>query len=223
MEFGNLKDFKKLREYLENHLMDKSEPISCKLLDHISKNDEIVLVDTEENELDSFHHSSEACNLAKQITAISYLLSSPRSNIACTHFQGVVLVQLDIFRETLREISKRANIYQETVAEKSVRSWSGYIKHPSGTAFAHTCFSEFTLADEIKIDTDFLLSISDIKAQERDSLKNGLQNKIVTIEYPTRLLIERFLSDCETRIRQIITHELPMKSQNRIRAKLLDE
>lgn len=223
MEFGNLEDFNKLHKHLAKCLMDENEPISCRLFDHLSEDVEIVLVDAKENELLSFHHSAKACNLAEQITAISYLLRSPRSSIACAHLQGVVLVQLDIFRETLREITQSTDTYHETIAEKIIRSWSGYIKHPSGTALAHVCFAEFEFANEIKIDTDFLLSISDMKARERDRLKNDLQDKIVTIEYPNRLMIEEFLSDCEARIRKIISLERLVHSRNRVHAGLLEE
>jgi hypothetical protein len=221
MEFGNLKDFKKLRKYLEKCLMDDAQPISCRLFDHLSNDDEIVFVDANEDELLSFHHSAKACNLADQITAISYLLSSPRSNIACAHLQGIFLVQLDILRETLREITQSNDTYKETYAEKFVRSWSGYIKHPSGTAFAHTCFAEFELDNEVKINTEYLFSISDIKAHERDSLKNKLQDQIVTVEYPKRQLIEKFISDCETRIQKIIALESSVKLEKRVQVKLL--
>lgn len=223
MDFGNSRDFKKLCQHLAKCLMDEEEPISCKLFDHLFEDDEIVLVDARENELLSFQHSAKACNLAGQITAISYLLRSPRSNIACTHLQGAVLVQLDIFRETVREITQSADTYQKTDGEKVVRSWSGYIKHPSGTAFAHTCFAEFEFANEIKIDTDYLLSISDMKARERDRLKNDLQDNIVTIEYPNRLMIEEFISDCAARIQKIISLETSGKLRNRVYARLLEE
>jgi hypothetical protein len=201
----NLGNFQELRKLLNETLRDEfGAPISCRLYDAPDSNGAIALIDDTEEVID--FHIAEACNIAALVNSLERVLSLPRSNVACNELSEVLLLTLDVLRENIRDASA-SDRYQETEADKNIRSWAGFIKHPKDYVFAHRCFSEIyppTTPTTVLIDSSFLKNWSGLNSRERDAKKNDLANRIVAVEMPSVCEISDFFNSCAGHLTKLV-------------------
>ncbi|WP_029618004.1 hypothetical protein [Pseudorhizobium marinum] len=128
----NRADFPRLKASLSETLTDDiGDPLSCLLHETPHSNDLLNLSfgDAEHE----FYHVAEACNIASVIASIKRILSLPRSNLACEEMAEVLLLRLDVLREYICTAIKRSQSvqYAETEADRVIRRWAGFLKHPN--------------------------------------------------------------------------------------------
>ncbi|MGO7906877.1 hypothetical protein ELG83_24770 (plasmid) [Rhizobium leguminosarum] len=200
-------DFRTLTQQLHQSLIAQNgEPLSCELYATPFSHGSITV---EYDNGDQDHHVAEACNIAAVISSIGRILSLPRSNIACEEMSEVLLLRLDVLREYIRAAIETAHkgTYSETDADRMVRRWAGFLKHPSEYVFAHRCLSSTgTTFDPpaIEINCAFLASWDKLKLYERDQKKSDLAHQIVSVNFPSIAKIDAFFKATANHINKLI-------------------
>lgn len=202
----NLSDFQELRNQLKNALRDQSgEPISCRLYGASAAQGSLSIT-SESGDLVDFH-IAEACNIASIINSLERILSLPRSSVACNELSEILLLTLDVLRENIRAASV-SDHYQETDADKKVRSWAGFIKHPKDYVFAHRCLADIypsTDPPTVVIDSNFLEKWSGLKHREKDLKKHELANRIVAVKMLSVSDLSNFFESCAEHISKMLS------------------
>ncbi|TBC98940.1 hypothetical protein ELH24_09770 [Rhizobium ruizarguesonis] len=207
MAYGKA-DFRRLKIILCETLTDDTgDPLSCLL--HETPHSHGLLNLSFCGGEHEFHHVAEACNIANVITSIERILSLPRSNIACQEMAEVLLLRLDVLREYICTAIKRSESshYSETEADRAIRRWAGFLKHPSNYVFAHSCFSDLEVSFDppaIEIDCDFLASWDSLKIGERDQRKSELAHRLVIVRLPETGKIEAFFKSSADHLKHLI-------------------
>ncbi|TBG84492.1 hypothetical protein ELG69_10420 [Rhizobium leguminosarum] len=207
MAYGKA-DFRRLKVILcETLTDDNGDPLSCLL--HESPHSHGLLNLSFCGGEHEFHHVAEACNIANVITSIERILSLPRSNIACQEMAEVLLLRLDVLREYICTAIKRSETshYSETEADRAIRRWAGFLKHPSDYVFAHGCFSDLEMSFDppaIEIDCAFLTSWDSLKIGERDQRKSDLAHRLVIVRLPGIDKIEAFFKSSADHLKDLI-------------------
>ncbi len=204
----NKADFLRLREAFRNSLVADGEPISCRLHDADNSHGLLTLVMPDGEHLPL--HVAEACNIANVIKSIERILSLPRSNVACEEMSEVLLLRLDVLREYLVAAIKRQEgaTYMETEADRVIRRWAGFLKHPSDFVFAHSCLSSWEISFDpapIDIDCAFLANWDDLKPYERDRKKSDLAHSIVRVQLPQVSKVESFFQSSAKHLQELLT------------------
>ncbi|MDU0343188.1 hypothetical protein [Bosea rubneri] len=190
--------FRELKAEFDTALLDADgDPRSCRLYD-------VEMVEGDFKESDDLAavlhqlHIPEACNIAAVISSVQRLLSLPRSEVACRELSEVLITSLDMLRENIRDAVGHAAGYQETDADRVIRRWAGFLKHPRQYVFAHRCFdgSELGDLDRIEIDTEFLTSWDQLNARERDRKKAELARKFTVAKLPAVSELTNFFVSC---------------------------
>ncbi|WP_372990258.1 hypothetical protein [Sulfitobacter sp.] len=201
-------DFLVLRVRLNRSLRDQSgEPLSCQLYDCDSAAGSLSLIDDYGDEVE--FHVAEACNIANLITSLDRILSLPRSNIACSDMSEIFLISLDVLREYIQAASE-PDRYQETEADKNIRAWAGFIKHPQRYVFAHRCLSdsyEDANPETATISTNYLRSWDGLNRREKDARKADLAHRIVAVELPSVDEVSEFYNSCAKHLQVLIKSE----------------
>ncbi len=200
-------DFVKLRSSLREKLIgEDNEPLSCQLYDAPSSKGSLSL-EFEDGSSELFH-VAEACNIAKVIASVDRILSLPRSNIACEELSEVLLLRLDVLREYVETTFKNTHggQYKQTEADKVIRRWAGFLKHPCDYVFAHRCSPWELEFDEptIEINCDFLASWDTFNSKVRDEKKSELANQAVSVTLPETLKLDAFFHSTADHLRKLI-------------------
>ncbi|TBD43456.1 MULTISPECIES: hypothetical protein [Rhizobium] len=201
-------DFQRLKARLSETLTDDTgDPLSC-LLHEAPHSHGLLNLSFGDGER-GFSHVAEACNIANVITSIERILSLPRSNIACEEMAEVLLLRLDVLREYIYTANKRSQSvqYAETEADRVIRRWAGFLKHPSDYVFAHSCFSDLEISFDppaIDIDCAFLASWDSLKIGERDQRKAELAHQLVIVRLPEIGKIEAFFKSSADHLKLLI-------------------
>lgn len=201
-------DFQRLKVTLSEILTDDTgEPLSC-LLHETPHSHGLLNLKFGDGE-DEFLHVAEACNIASIITSIKRILSLPRSNVACEEMAEVLLLRLDVLREFICTAIKRSESvqYAETEADRVIRRWAGFLKHPSDYVFAHSCFSDLEIPFDppaIEIDCSFLANWDRLSISERDQRKSELAHRLVIVRLPETRKIESFFKSSGDHLKQLI-------------------
>lgn len=186
---------------------ENNEPLSCVLYESPSVHGALIV--QFDDGVEDHYHVAEACNIAAVINSVRRILSLPRSEIACEEMSEVLILRLDVLREYIRatvETSHKGS-YSESEADKMIRRWAGFLKHPSDYVFAHRCLSSDGVTYEppaIEIDCAFLTRWDSLKPRERDMMKADLKNQIVTVGLPAVDQIEAFLTSSAQHINELI-------------------
>ncbi len=201
-------DFSKLHAALRKALFDSNnEPIFCQLHSYPNAKGAIVVQDEEGEALDL--HVAEACNIASVVCSIERILSLPRSNIACQDLSEVLLLRLGVLREYIRaSFDAEFNAsYQETPADKIIRQWAGFLKHPGDYVFAHRCLVSWDIIredDKVGIDTNYLTAWDGLSGKEKDKKKDELRNKISNIVLPPNHDVVSFFESCRSHLENLV-------------------
>jgi len=144
------------------------------------------------------------------IKSIERILSLPRSNVACEEMSEVLLLRLDVLREYLVAAIKRQEgaTYMETEADRVIRRWAGFLKHPSDFVFAHSCLSSWEIFFDpapVDIDCAFLANWDGLKPYERDQKKSDLAHSIVRVQLPQVSKIEAFFESAMNHLQNLVT------------------
>lgn len=200
-----LKEFSELRKRLNGSLMDQSgAPLSCCLYECKSARGSLSVINEAGDELAC--HVAEACNIASLINSLERILSLPRSNIACSEISEIFLLTLDVLREYIRAATV-ACPYHETQADKTIRAWAGFIKHPKDYVFAHICLSEFHEDSDphsATITSQFLRNWDGLNNRQKDEKKAALADCIVVVELPSIDEISEFFDSCAKHLQALI-------------------
>jgi hypothetical protein len=200
-----LGDFLELRKRLNNSLKDQSgEPLSCHLYDCEGATGSLTLLDETGDVID--FHIAEACNIAGLIGSLNRILSMPRSNVACSEMSEIFLMSLDVLREYIRAASA-PDRYQEADADKNIRAWAGFIKHPQEYVFAHRCLSdtyEDLNPEAVNITSKYLKSWDGLNKREKDAKKAALAHRIVAVELPSIDEVSEFYESCSLHLQAMI-------------------
>lgn len=201
-------DFQRLKTSLDETLTDDTgEPLSC-LLHEAPRSHGLLNLDFGDGEHE-LYHVAEACNIANVITSIKRILSLPRSNVACEEMAEVLLLRLDVLREYICATIKRSQSVQhaETEADRVIRRWAGFLKHPSDYVFAHSCFSDLEVSFDppaIEIDCAFLANWDSLKISERDQRKSELAHRLVIVRLPEIGKVEAFFKSSADHLKDLI-------------------
>lgn len=201
-------DFRRLRAKLrETLILRDGSPLSCSLheAEHAHGLLTLILPDGEHMPL----HVAEACNIADIVSSVDRILALPRSNVACRDMAEVLLLRLDVLREYIAAAVKRHEglCYGETEADRVIRRWAGFLKHPSEYVFAHRCLSSWEIAFDppaIRIDCSFLRGWDALKQSERDLKKTDLAHHVVEVHLPAVEQIEKFLEAASSHLEALI-------------------
>lgn len=204
----NKADFLRLREVFRDSLVANGEPISCRLHEADNSHGLLTLVMPDGEHLPL--HVAEACNIASVIKSIERILCLPRSNVACEEMTEVLLLRLDVLREYMVAAIRRQEgaIYMETEADRVIRRWAGFLKHPSDFVFAHSCLSSWEISFDpapIDIDCAFLATWDGLKPHERDRKKSDLAHSIVRVKLPHLSKIEEFFESSKKHLQDLVT------------------
>lgn len=201
-------DFQRLKASLSETLTDNAgEPLSCLL--HETPGSHGLLNLSFGNGDNEVLHVAEACNIASVITSIKRILSLPRSNLACEQMAEVLLLRLDVLREYICAAIKRSEAvqYAETEADRVIRRWAGFLKHPNDYVFAHSCFSDLDVSFDppaIEIDCAFLTNWDTLKISERDQRKSELAHRLVIVRLPGIDKIAAFFKSSADHLKDLI-------------------
>ncbi len=198
----DLKDFSELCMLFSKILKtDSEDPLSCLLYE---SNDATRSISSAGDDGDI--HIAEACNIAGHIQAVEQILSLPSSDIACADLSEMFLLSLDVLREYIRA-ALPADRYLEMAADRNIRAWSGFIKHPKDYVFAHRCFSDTDVnldPSVVVIDSDFLKNWEGLSSREKDQRKMDLAHRTVTVELPSIDEVSDFFGSCAKHINDLI-------------------
>lgn len=197
-------EFRELKAAFDAALLGTDgEPKSCRLYD--DDLEEIEISDDLASMLRQFH-IPEACNIAGVISSIQRLLGLPRSDVACSELSEVLIISLDMLRENIRDaVGDRG--YLESDADRSIRRWAGFLKHPRNYVFAHRCFDdddELEALKPIKIDTEFLAAWDQLRTREKDRKKAELARNFVVATLPAVPELTNFFASCATHLDLLI-------------------
>lgn len=190
--------FRELKAAFDTALLDaEGEPRSCGLYT-------VEVAEADFKEADDLAavlhqlHIPEACNIAGVISSVQRLLNLPRSDVACGELSEVLIISLDMLRENIRDAVGHAAGYQETEADRSIRRWAGFLKHPRQYVFAHRCFDDSELGDleRVKIDTEFLTAWDRLNSREKDRKKSELARKFAVATLPAVSELTNFFASC---------------------------
>lgn len=207
----NLADFRLLLAAFNDNLTnEEGEALSCQLHETEFANGNIRF-EIGDTTIDD-HHAAEACNVAGVISSVSRILSLPRSTIACEEMSEVLLLRLDVLREYIAALftGRLTSEYRETRADKTIRRWAGFLKHPKEYVFAHRCLASWDLAFDpplIKIDTAFLSQWDDLNSKQRDSRKTELAHHPVSVELPETTEITAFFTSCREHLTRLMSQK----------------
>ncbi|RNF33372.1 hypothetical protein A7A09_016565 [Paracoccus methylarcula] len=116
-----------------------------------------------------------------------------------------MLLRLDVLREYIRDLL--GDTYtQEQDAERLVRNWAGFLKHPRGFALAHRCDFEWEDAEGIlRLDNEAVKEFGRIRQNDdKDRAKEKYRNNPVEVILPTVDEIESFFKVCQNRMQAAI-------------------
>ncbi|CDZ31171.1 Hypothetical protein NGAL_HAMBI490_60500 [Neorhizobium galegae bv. officinalis] len=201
-------DFRRLLATLRGTLITREgEPLSCALHDAEHSHGLLTLVLPDGKLLPL--HVAEACNIADVIKSVERILNMPRSNVACSELSEVLLLRLDVLREYIAAAVKRHDglSYTETEADRVIRRWAGFLKHPSDYVFAHRCLASWELSFDppaIQIDCAFLAAWDAFRPAERDQKKSDLAHQVVEVELPEVAKIEAFFQSSAKHVGDLI-------------------
>jgi hypothetical protein len=197
-------DFRTLRQRFREKLFhnDVDEPLIC-ALHECSNAPGTVEITYPDGSKDV--HVAEACNVAAVVASLDRLLSLPRSTVACEDLSEVLLLRLDVLREYVRDLVPYATV-DEDQAEKTIRAWAGFLKHPRGFVLAHRCIVDWgDFDDAVCLDNDAVAAFSALGgAQEKDAAKDRYKNIPVDVCLPTVAELEAFLVVSRRRMTQAI-------------------
>jgi len=214
----NKSDFRTLHSALRNTLIaNDGQPLSC-LLHDMDHPHGLITLQLPDGAFEPLH-VAEACNIANVIKSVERILTLPRSNIACQEMTEVLLLRLDVLREYLLAAIRRYDglSYLETEADRAVRRWAGFLKHPSDFVFAHSCLSAWEISFDpspINIDCAFLASWDGLKAHERDNKKSDLAHGIVRVQLPDVRKIEAFFQSSAKHLQDLLTASSQVSTGN---------
>lgn len=205
----NKADFQRLKATLSETLTDDTgELLSC-LLHETPHSHGLLNLTFGDGEYE-FLHVAEACNIASVITSIKRILSLPRSNVACEEMAEVLLLRLDVLREYISAAIKRSQQstqYAETEADRVIRRWAGFLKHPNDYVFAHSCFFDLEVSFDppaIEIDCAFLANWDNLDKRKRDQRKSELAHRLVIVRLPGIEEIEAFFTSSADHLKGLI-------------------
>ncbi|MDA7425575.1 hypothetical protein [Thalassococcus lentus] len=201
----DLRTFSELRDLLDAKLTTHDgEPLSCELYECSNPTGKLSLIAEDGKEI--VFHVAEACNIANLVLSIDRILSSPRSNKGCAQLSDIFLVNLDILREYIRA-ALPSDWYAETDADKNVRFWAGFIKHPRDYVFAHRCLADmYENLDPAPavINSDFLSTWHGLSNSEKDRKKADLAHRVVEVQLPSISEISDFFTSCSKHLQKMI-------------------
>lgn len=200
-----LGEFLEMRKSLNRSLkIESGEPLSCQLYECSSAAEVFSINDGAGDFLD--FHVAEACNIAGLIASIERILSLPKSNVACNEMSEIFLLSLDVLREYIRA-AVAVGQYYESEADKTIRAWAGFIKHPKDYVFAHRCLSDIyvgTSSQSATITSRFLKSWDGLTTREKDAKKSDLAHRLVFVEFPSVDEISDFFDSCAVHLQALI-------------------
>lgn len=167
-----------------------NEPLICNLHECMNVPGTIII-----NYADgtSDRHVAEACNVAAIVNSVDRLLSLPRSTVACEDLSEVLLLRLDVLREYVRDLIPYETS-TEAAAEKLIRAWAGFLKHPRGFVLAHRCIVDWVDFEEtVELDNNAVINFSELgNNAQKDLAKDKFRNEPVRVSLPTVAEIEQF-------------------------------
>lgn len=188
-------DFQAFRASLKTQLESTSgEPLICDLYECENAPGAVTI---EYPDGSTELHVAEACNVAAVVKSVELILSLPKSTVDCEDLSEVMLLRLDVLREYVRDLLPSSD-YEETEAEKLIRWWAGFLKHPRGFVLAHRCLGDWEgVEGALVLDREVVKKFRQIPSvQEKDRAKGEYRNKPVKVMLPTVDEIDDFFSAC---------------------------